>query len=113
MTKAIKCYHEWVGGMMVIHPEDLAEVAAVRKVVCSKCDHQYDRHESEYTVIFDWSADSWSAEDAIMVVVLASTTRQAVEQARKQLFLANPDCTYEDFNEIITFHGDVTNLAAE
>lgn len=36
------CDHSWVAGFMVVHPEDLAAVAAVRKVVCEKCDHRYD-----------------------------------------------------------------------
>lgn len=37
------CDHgPWVAGFMVVHPEDLAAVAAVRKVVCGKCDQEYD-----------------------------------------------------------------------
>ena len=33
-----RCDHEWVAGMMIVHPEDLAAVARDRKVECSKCD---------------------------------------------------------------------------
>ena len=95
MTKAIKCLHEWVGG------------------VCSKCDHQYDPKESEYTVIFDWSAESWSADDAIPVVVLATKAGLAQDRAQELLLATHHDLTEDDFNWVITFHGDISNLVAE
>lgn len=30
--------HAWVAGMMVVHPEDLASVAAHREVECEGCE---------------------------------------------------------------------------
>jgi len=32
------CGHSWVAGMMIVHPEDLAEVAMMRDVECEYCD---------------------------------------------------------------------------
>jgi hypothetical protein len=32
------CRHSWVAGMMYVHDEDLATVAAVRTVECEHCD---------------------------------------------------------------------------
>lgn len=43
-----ECSHEWVAGMMIVHPEDLDQVARERSrmrgcspVTCSKCDEEY------------------------------------------------------------------------
>jgi len=33
--------HSWVGGMMVIHEEDLDYCASVREVTCERCDEVY------------------------------------------------------------------------
>lgn len=35
------CRHRWVAGMMYVHDEDVAAVAAIRPVVCEKCDAPY------------------------------------------------------------------------
>ncbi len=35
------CQHVWVAGMMYVHDEDAAAVAAVRPVVCESCDTTY------------------------------------------------------------------------
>jgi len=42
VTEAPHCTHSWVGGMMVIHPEDLATVAATGRVIeCERCGEEY------------------------------------------------------------------------
>ncbi len=40
-------HHSWVAGMMVVHPEDVASVAAVREVVCETCDKVYDPDDDD------------------------------------------------------------------
>jgi hypothetical protein len=35
------CLHEWTAGMMIVHDEDVAAVAALRPVECSKCELAY------------------------------------------------------------------------
>lgn len=68
---------------------------------------------TEYTVIFDWSAESWSADDAIPVVVLATRAGLAQDRAQELLLATKPNWTKDDFNWVITFHGDVSSLVAE
>ena len=36
-----ECDHSWVAGFMVVHPEDLDAIAAMRPVICSWCDKIY------------------------------------------------------------------------
>lgn len=35
------CAHEWVAGMMIVHPADLEEVARARDVECWHCELVY------------------------------------------------------------------------
>jgi ribosomal protein L24E len=40
------CDHEWVAGMMIVHPDDLEETARARaafggKIECTQCDEVY------------------------------------------------------------------------
>jgi hypothetical protein len=36
--EAMDCTHSWVAGMMYVHAEDLAGVAAVRTAECERCE---------------------------------------------------------------------------
>lgn len=52
VQEACRCNHQWVAGMMVVHDEDVESVAAIRPVVCEKCDRSYnDRNEPPLDII--------------------------------------------------------------
>jgi hypothetical protein len=46
----MKCNHQWVAGIAIVHSEDVEQIAKKRKVVCGKCDVSYNHkiHKEEW-----------------------------------------------------------------
>ena len=67
----------------------------------------------EYTVIFDWAAESISSGDEpVLVLIQAANASDAMIKAQEKYLYHHPDDTEDDLYHVITFKGDVTGLVA-
>ncbi len=48
------CAHQWVAGIMSVHPEDVDAVATMREVECDRCGRPYAERDRSALTIIGW-----------------------------------------------------------